>query len=153
MFFCLGDPYLGIEHTQNVCVLNWVRNIASLSPAETSQSEASSRTKTSTARCPRGFSFYHSQYLFFLSYGDPYLGIARFPRPRCVASLGFGFPFFSSVYRGMCLARRSEATPTCIKTSTRHGANRLTLDEKYGIINLPINKNLSNCQRMLIGNI
>ena len=59
------------------------------------------------------------------------------------ASLGFGFSFLLfSVLRGVCLARRSEATPTCIKTSTRLGAKWLTLDEKYGIINSPINKNL-----------
>ena len=38
------------------------------------------------------------------------------------------------------LGERSE--PTCIKTSTRHGANRLTFSEKYGIINSPINKNM-----------
>ena len=31
---------------------------------------------------------------------------------------------------------------SCIKTSTRHGANRLTLDEKHGIINSTIKKNL-----------
>ena len=31
--------------------------------------------------------------------------------------------------------------PTCIKTSTRHGANRLTFDEKYAIISSLINKN------------
>ena len=59
------------------------------------------------------------------------------------ASLGFGFSFLLfSVLRGVCLARRSEATPTCIKTSTRLGAKWLTVDEKYGIINSPINKNL-----------
>ena len=60
------------------------------------------------------------------------------------ASLGFGFCSFLlfSVLRGVCLARRSEATPTCIKTSTRLGAKWLTVDEKYGIINSPINKNL-----------
>ena len=29
------------------------------------------------------------------------------------------------------------ATPTCIKRGTRLGANRLTLDEKNGIINSP----------------
>ena len=34
------------------------------------------------------------------------------------------------------------ATPTCIYTSTRHSANRLTLDEKNGIINSPKIKNL-----------
>ena len=44
----------------------------------------------------------------------------------------------------MRVARRSEATPTCIKTSTRLGAKWLTLDEKYGIINSSINKNLLN---------
>ena len=60
-----------------------------------------------------------------------------------LASLGFGFSFFAfSVLRGVCLARRSEATPTCIKTSTRLGANRLTCGKKHDIINSPINKNL-----------
>ena len=44
------------------------------------------------------------------------------------ASLGFGFSFLLfSVLRGVCLARRSEATPTCIKTSTRHSANSINL--------------------------
>ena len=34
------------------------------------------------------------------------------------------------------------ATPTCSGTSTRHSTNRLTLDEKNGIINSPKIKNL-----------
>ena len=38
----------------------------------------------------------------------------------------------------------SEATPTCIKLGTLLGANRLTLDEKYGVMNSPINENLSS---------
>ena len=37
------------------------------------------------------------------------------------SALDFRF-FACSVFRGVCLARRSEATPTCIKTSTRLGA-------------------------------
>ena len=57
------------------------------------------------------------------------------------SALDFRFSVYS-VFRGVCLARRSEATPTCIKTSTRLGAKWLTVDEKYGIINSPINKNL-----------
>ena len=56
------------------------------------------------------------------------------------SALDFLFSFL--VLGGVCLSRKSEATPTCIKTSTRHSANRLTLDEKNGIINSPINKNL-----------
>jgi len=38
------------------------------------------------------------------------------------APLGFGFALCSFLFRGVCLARRSEATPTCIKKSTRLGA-------------------------------
>ena len=38
------------------------------------------------------------------------------------SALDFRFSVYS-VFRGVCLARRSEATPTCIKTSTRHSAN------------------------------
>ena len=37
------------------------------------------------------------------------------------SALDFRFSVYS-VFRGVCLARRSEATPTCIKTSTRLGA-------------------------------
>ena len=43
--------------------------------------------------------------------------------------------------QGFCLAFFI-ATPTCMGTSTRLGANWLTLDEKHDIINSPINKNL-----------
>ena len=55
------------------------------------------------------------------------------------ASLGFGFSFFVLVCRGVCLARRAGGVPrnersefwglagepTCIKTSTRHGASKV----------------------------
>jgi len=50
------------------------------------------------------------------------------------ASLGFGFsfvPFFRFV--GVCLARRSVATPTCKGTSTRHGAKKDFFDKKVDV--------------------
>ena len=69
-------------------------------------------------------------------------------RPSCTEtppnSINFRF-VFSMFFprRYCCFFLFNEATPTCIKTSTRLGANRLTFDVKYGIINSPINKNLT----------
>ena len=50
------------------------------------------------------------------------------------SALDFRFSVYS-VFRGVCLARRSEATPTCIKTSTRHGAKKDFFDKKLDIFN------------------
>ena len=55
------------------------------------------------------------------------------------SALDFSFSFGCAVACAW-LGERSE--PTCIKTSKRLGAKWLTLDEKYCIINSPINKNL-----------
>ena len=50
--------------------------------------------------------------------------------------------FLYKIPSGSTSSGFSFLTPTCIETSTRLGANRLTFDEKYDIINSPINKNL-----------
>ena len=47
------------------------------------------------------------------------------------------------------LVRASEATPTCIKTGTRHGANRLTFGKRYDITNSPTKKNLTATFKMI----
>ena len=48
-------------------------------------------------------------------------------------------PFHLVHQRGECTNLILFSQATCIKTSARHGANRLTFDEKYGIISLPTN--------------
>ena len=70
--------------------------------------------------------------------------VGRSPRAhRALAPHGVEFKSVTYVAAFFFNRRKSEAPPTCIKTSTRLGAKWLTLYEKYDIINSPINKNLT----------